>query len=98
MAPAGSEHDKAGLTDLRSRSDNLGASWDGAEIRISTRLSSGAGFDGELPVLLHELGHAVGLAHFTGPVVMNPVDSGFASYQSGDLEGLARLYDPASCG
>jgi predicted Zn-dependent protease len=48
-------------------------------------------------VLLHELGHAVGLSHHSGPVAMNPVDQGFRDYQAGDLAGLTALYHPASC-
>jgi predicted Zn-dependent protease len=51
----------------------------------------------EKPVLLHELGHAVGLGHYNGTVVMNPLDSGFAAYQPGDLAGLTALYHPSSC-
>ena len=95
--PAGSEYDKVGVTTLRSRSSSVGAQLISADIGLSTLLSGGEGRNGELPVLLHELGHAVGLGHYTGPDVMNPVVQGFASLQSGDLAGLARLYDPATC-
>lgn len=95
--PAGSEYDKVGVTTLRSRSSSIGAQLISADIGISTRLSGGGGRSGELPVLLHELGHAVGLAHYNGPEVMNPIVQGYASLQGGDLAGLTRLYDPATC-
>lgn len=97
LAPAGSTHDKAGLTYFVSRSTLQGAQIATANIEVSTSLTGGGGPRGELPVLLHELGHAVGLGHYAGPVVMHPVDQGYSSYQSGDLAGLAKLYDPASC-
>jgi len=44
-------------------------------------------------VLLHELGHLVGLAHVNAPTqVMAPrVRVGVEDYQYGDLNGLARL-------
>jgi hypothetical protein len=69
-----------------------------ATIRVSAHLAAGASKAvGEEPVLLHELGHAVGLGHYPGPVVMNPLDHGFTRYQPGDLAGLQALYHPASC-
>jgi hypothetical protein len=40
---------------------------------------------GEEPVLLHEPGHAVGLAHFDGPTVMNPLDRGYPTFRPGDV-------------
>lgn len=98
LAPAGSERDKAGLTYFVSRSNLEGAQIATANIQVATRLSGGAGQSGELPVLLHEFGHAVGLGHYAGPEVMHPIDQGYGSYQNGDLAGLAKLYGPASCG
>jgi predicted Zn-dependent protease len=74
-----------------------GMEFSSAAIEISPDLPGGSGIDGEVPVLLHELGHAVGLGHFNGPEVMNPVDAGFVSYQQGDLAGLATLYHGQSC-
>jgi hypothetical protein len=69
-----------------------------AEVRISSHLVSGtAARLGEEAVLLHELGHAVGLGHYQGAVVMNPLDQGFDRYQGGDVAGLAALYRPSSC-
>ena len=50
-----------------------------------------------LLVLLHELGHAMGLAHTTGAEVMNPYDQGYANYQSGDRAGLSRLGSGQGC-
>jgi predicted Zn-dependent protease len=90
---------EAGVTVYRTVTGLSGPHVAGAVIRISSHLSpAGAAGVGEEPVLLHELGHAVGLSHHSGPVVMNPVDQGFRSYQPGDLAGLRVLYDPASCG
>jgi hypothetical protein len=45
------------------------------------------------PTLLHELGHAVGLAHWSGAPaqVMNPALQSFTDYQAGDMNGLAVL-------
>lgn len=97
LAPAGWESDKAGLTSLQTRTSTTTAQIASANVEISTRLAGGTGLNGELPVLLHELGHAVGLGHFTGPVTMNPVDQGYDSYQRGDLAGFASLYRPWSC-
>jgi Matrixin len=89
--------DKAGVTSLEMQSTLTGTEFSSAAIEISSDLSSGVGSEGEVPVLLHELGHAVGLGHFNGPVVMNPIDTGLATYQSGDLAGLSTLYHGQSC-
>lgn len=90
---------EAGETDFQTESGGLsGPRVSSASVRLSAHLVSGtAPGIGEKPILLHELGHAVGLGHFTGPEIMNPLDQGFAGYQPGDLAGLAALYHPSSC-
>ena len=89
---------EAGETDFRTTTGWSGVHVESATVRISSHLATGASPGiGEVPVLLHELGHAVGLAHEDGAVVMNPVDRGFTHYQPGDLAGLAALYHPAAC-
>jgi hypothetical protein len=53
------------------------------------------------PVLLHELGHVVGLTHVSRTQVMSPVASpgGPVTYQGGDLAGLWREGSyPVQCG
>jgi hypothetical protein len=55
----------------------------------------GSGY--ELPILLHEMGHAMGLGHYDSPydgrmqVMWNSVTSDMTSYRSGDRNGLAAL-------
>lgn len=89
---------ESGLTAYHTTTDLDGSRTSAAQIRISSHLEAGtANQVGEEPVLLHELGHAMGLDHFNGPVVMNPLDRGYSSYQPGDLAGLAALYHPTSC-
>jgi predicted Zn-dependent protease len=86
------------VTAFETTTDLSGTRASTAHIRISSHLVAGsANGVGEEPVLLHELGHAMGLDHFNGPVVMSPLDRGYSSYQPGDLAGLAALYHPASC-
>jgi hypothetical protein len=69
-----------------------------AEIDLKTGLPGGFGPSGEGPILLHELGHAMGLDHVPGqPEVMNPYDQGFSSYQLGDLNGLWRVGAASGC-
>ncbi len=97
LMAGGGDADKAGVTGVTFSSSPAGSSLTSADIEISTHLAGGSGRNGELPVLLHELGHAVGLGHYDGPEVMNPVDQGYASYQPGDIAGLAALYQPDSC-
>ncbi len=68
-----------------------------AKVQLLSSLTGGGGPAGEVPVLLHELGHAMGLGHYPGPEVMNPVDQGMATYQAGDLAGLARVGASQGC-
>ncbi len=89
--------DKLGVTHSEFQSSPVGSRIRAANIQIASRLNGGAGPNGELPVLLHELGHAVGLGHYGGTEVMNPVDRGYSAYQPGDLAGLDQLYQPRSC-
>jgi hypothetical protein len=96
--PAPGTSGEAGVTDFEATTDLSGSRATSATVRLSSHLDSGTAPQvGEEPVLLHELGHSVGLGHYSGPVVMNPTDRGYAAYQPGDLAGLARLYQPASC-
>jgi hypothetical protein len=89
---------EAGVTTFETVTDLSGTRARSAHIRVSSHLLVGSARQvGEEPVLLHELGHAVGLGHYNGAVVMNPLDRGFATYQPGDRAGLAALYRPASC-
>ena len=45
-----------------------------------------------LPILRHELGHLVGLGHVDDSTqLMHAVNSGFGTFQAGDLAGLALL-------
>jgi hypothetical protein len=68
-----------------------------AQIQLLSSLPAGGG-RGEQPVLLHELGHAVGLGHTPGSgEVMNPVAGGIGSYQLGDLNGLWRVGATQGC-
>ncbi|HWE56857.1 MAG TPA: hypothetical protein VG435_15205 [Acidimicrobiales bacterium] len=97
LASGNSQADKAGVTYVAMQEQFVGVGLKSAVIQISSRLAGGAARNGEVPVLLHELGHAVGLAHFTGPDVMNPVDQGYGTYQGGDLAGLATLYRSTAC-
>jgi hypothetical protein len=89
---------EAGVTVFNTESGLSGVHVTSAATRLSAHLRAGASKGvGEEPVLLHEVGHAVGLGHYAGPVVMNPLDRGFVRYQAGDLAGLQALYHPASC-
>jgi hypothetical protein len=89
---------EAGATDYGTESGLSGARARSATIRLSSHLHAGtAPSVGEEPILLHELGHAVGLGHYEGPVVMNPLDRGYPTFQPGDLAGLAVLYHPSTC-
>ncbi len=97
LTAGGADADKAGVTGVTFSSSLVGSRLTAANIEISTHLEGGSGRNGELPVILHEMGHAVGLGHFDGPEVMNPVDQGYATYQPGDIAGLAALYQPDNC-
>jgi hypothetical protein len=68
-----------------------------ATIQLLSSLKAGGGMSGEQPVLLHELGHALGLAHVNAAEIMNPVDQGYGNYQPGDLNGLTHLGSSQGC-
>ncbi len=69
-----------------------------AQVQLLSSLIGGAGPDGEQPVLLHELGHAMGLGHTPSIAeVMNPVDQGHPTYQAGDLNGLWHVGSAQGC-
>jgi hypothetical protein len=69
-----------------------------AQIEILSGLTAGDGPDGEQPVLLHELGHAMGLAQAAGDEVMGSADVGYTTFQAGDLAGLRLLGAQEGCG
>jgi hypothetical protein len=96
--PGRTSSGEAGVTDFRTAWNLSGVHVASVTVRISSHLATGGSSGvGEVPVLLHELGHAVGLGHYNGPVVMNPLDRGFTRYQAGDLAGLTALYHPRTC-
>lgn len=73
-----------------------------AEVALNTDQQLPVGFrtDGasEGEVLLHELGHAVGLAHVANRAdAMFPTVRGIAAYGEGDLAGLAAVGRGAGC-
>ncbi|HET6875701.1 MAG TPA: hypothetical protein VFH70_13020, partial [Acidimicrobiales bacterium] len=68
-----------------------------ASVVLLQSLSAGGGVTGEEPVLLHELGHVMGLAQVNGPEVMGAQDLGYTAYQAGDLAGLGRLGAAQGC-
>ena len=98
LNPARGAADVAGVTAFDVVTGLTGAvALRSAAVTISARLPGGMSPYGEVPVLLHELGHAVGLGHYNGPEVMNPTVQGYVVYQGGDRAGLARLYNGSAC-
>jgi hypothetical protein len=99
--PANGEDGQGGFTAVR----NPDGKWVdvSAQVALDADAASMNGFaeeGGWMHLLLHELGHAVGLAHVNDVTqVMNPIaQSGAAtSYGSGDLAGLAGLGAGSGC-
>ncbi|MDO8106995.1 peptidase M10A and M12B matrixin and adamalysin [Isoptericola sp. b441] len=88
--------DVAGLTEVRSVSVDGGPQVRvSGQVRLSRRTMSypaAGGAPGWVPVLRHELGHLVGLAHVDDPrELMYPGVGLAATYAAGDLVGLAAL-------
>jgi hypothetical protein len=68
-----------------------------AQVQILSGIPAGGGA-GELPILLHELGHAMGLGHTPNALeIMNPMDIHLSGYQLGDRNGLWRLGSSGGC-
>ena len=62
------------------------------EFTAAALLMAGEGRARIRMVLMHELGHLVGLAHVSDPnAVMSPVASGFLGFGPGDQQGLAAV-------
>jgi hypothetical protein len=70
---------------------------------FSTRFNSlpggfRAGAPGRGELILHELGHAVGLEHVSdGTQIMYPMLGNYGTYGAGDLAGLAKVGRKAGC-
>ena len=84
--------------------EGIATHFDGALILMDRDLTQPEGFDAAYShgvVLMHELGHAVGLAHVRDPTqVMESgarQDLSVNDYGEGDLAGLAAVGAPASC-
>ncbi|MDX6257485.1 MAG: hypothetical protein QOJ11_3819 [Frankiales bacterium] len=84
-----------------SKSRTGGGSLVSAEVVLNTDRQLAVGFGpgpSEGEVLMHELGHAVGLGHVASrDDAMYPSVRGIAAYGAGDLAGLAAVGRPAGC-
>jgi hypothetical protein len=82
-----------GYVDLNSKDEWVGKPGFGRVVAWGGTPARGA-------LLLHELAHAMGLAHVDAPdQVMNPVTgpSSPTRFSAGDLAGFVHIYEPATC-
>ena len=86
---------------VNSRSHTGGGSLVSAEVALNTARQLPVGFGpgpSEGEVLMHELGHAVGLGHVASmSEAMYPSVRGIAQYGQGDLDGFAAVGAAAGC-